>query len=217
MSTAALSSQRAPHVASTDGSDSTFVPALLQGCDRAWRTFRDRFHGLIVSCVRKVTSKFGRWVSADDEADIVADFYLSLFTQKNDKIGRFDASRSQLSTWIGTLATHAAFDFLRRLRRNTSHKFALEAQESCSDRHVSTPFEQLAHEQDVEVAQRTMNVLSERDRQFAELYFLHEYTPNEIASRMKIRAATVYSKRHKIEARLRGEIRAYEAEFRCAS
>jgi RNA polymerase sigma-70 factor, ECF subfamily len=47
-----------------------------------------------------------------------------------------------------------------------------------------------------------MNDLSARDREFMQLYFGLGLEPQQVASKMGISIKTVYTKRHKIQARL---------------
>jgi RNA polymerase sigma-70 factor (ECF subfamily) len=146
-------------------------------------------------------SRFSRVTGADDVDEIYARFCLQLLANDKKKLRLFDPERgSKLSSWLGLLASHAAYDYLRSLRRNSNVEPLTETERLTSD--TPSPFEMsLLHER-ARVAAQVMAQLSERDREFVELYFGEGLEPEEIAREMGISVKTVYSKKHKITARL---------------
>ena len=67
---------------------------------------------------------------------------------------------------------------------------------------VESPVEQVALQQQESLTSVIPRQLSERDREFVELYFAQGMEAEQIAERMNISVKTVYTKRHKITARL---------------
>mgnify|MGYP001612655157 CR=1 FL=1 len=49
---------------------------------------------------------------------------------------------------------------------------------------------------------RAMALMGAKEREFAALYYAEGLEPEEIAQRMRISVKTVYSKKHKVEAKL---------------
>jgi RNA polymerase sigma-70 factor, ECF subfamily len=64
------------------------------------------------------------------------------------------------------------------------------------------PFELASEHERHEIAQKTLEDFSEKDRAFAALYFGEGMDPQAIADKMNISVKTVYSKKHKIQSRL---------------
>jgi len=94
------------------------LEGLLHADDAAWRRFHQLYDRLIYRCIRKVTRSFPKLLDRDDEREIFSNLLLALLSNDRHKLRCFDPKRgSRLSTWLGLLATHAAYDYLRALRR----------------------------------------------------------------------------------------------------
>lgn len=180
--------------------DMALVSALVAGDGAAWSELQQRYDRLLVRCITKVTKRFPA-ASQDDVREIYAQFFLSLLVSDKAKLRAFDPTRgSRLSSYLGMLAMRCAYDWLRNLRREPPREPLGEATELASDR--PDPFEAAAQNERTQMAARVMAGFSERDRTFAALYFGEGMEPHQIARSMKISVKTVYSKKHKIKARL---------------
>jgi RNA polymerase sigma-70 factor (ECF subfamily) len=128
---------------------------------------------------------------------------LSLWAGGCAKLRAYDPGRGRsLPSYIGMLATHCAYDWLRATRREPVHEALATATELSSE--SADPFEATAWQERADIAARVMRGFSARDRAFAMLYFGEALDPAQIARSMKISVKTVYSKKHKLEKRLRG-------------
>jgi RNA polymerase sigma-70 factor (ECF subfamily) len=189
------------------------VEALIANDPSAWREFQRRYDRLVLRCITKITKRFAA-VSQDDVREIYAQLLVSLLANGKAKLRAFDPARgSRFSSYIGMLAIHCAYDWLRAVRREPQREVLSEAAELTSD--TPDPFEAAAQQERAEMAARVMEGFSERDRTFAALYFGEGMEPHEIARSMKISVKTVYSKKHKIQskleaivARIRGQVAA---------
>jgi len=180
---------------------------LVASQPTAWREFERRYDRLIDRCILKVTRRFSSVVSADDVREIGGTLRLSLLANDMHKLRSFDPDRgNRFSSWIGLLAINAAYDYLRSLRREPGKAALTEATDLAAE--TPDPFEAVAQRQRATIAQRLLEQFSARDRTFAALYFGEGLDPNVIAARMKISVKTVYSKKHKIQARLEAMQRA---------
>lgn len=188
-----------------DDDERALVDALVAGDARAWRRFQDRYERLLVRCIAKVTRRFARVVSVEDEREILGTLYVSLLSNDKAKLRSFDPARgSRLSSFMGLLAVHAAYDFLRARRRDPAREGLTEALEiPCQ---AADPFERAAQAERASLATELLADLTEKDRTFAALYFGEELDPTEIAARLGISVKTVYSKKHKMIARLGGAL-----------
>ena len=126
---------------------------------------------------------------------------MSLLANDKAKLRTFDPDRgNRFSSWIGLLAIHSAYDYLRQVKREP-HKDALSEAEGLSAEQPD-PFEATARREQGAIAERVLKGFSKKDRAFAALYFGEGMSPDAIAARLNISVKTVYSKKHKIKARL---------------
>lgn len=176
------------------------LSGLLADDAGAWRRFNARYSRLILSCISRVTGRFGR-VGADDVREIYATLCLQLLSNDKHKLRSFEPGRgTRLSTWLGLLATHTAYDFLRSVRR-TPHLDELSSAETLAAEMPDPSEATLLRERAMLVA-RALSGLSAKDREFVELYYAQGLTPDEVAERMNISVKTVYTKKHKLQGRL---------------
>ena len=182
-------------------SDEQLVVAMIDRAPAAWREFAQRFDGLVYSCIYKVIRRFARIVPAEDAGEIAAALRVSLLSHDMRKLRGFDPSLGfRLSSWIGRLATNCAYDHLRSLRREPVGGCITDAAELASDQ--PDPFETAALRERTEIATSILEAFSPLDRRFAALYFGEELAPTVIAATLNISIKTVYSKKHKIQARM---------------
>ncbi len=187
--------------------DEQLIARLIKSQPLAWREFERRYDRLIDRCILKVTRRFSSVVSADDVREIASTLRLSLLANDMHKLRTFDPERgNRFSSWIGLLAINCAYDYLRSVRREPGKAALTEASDLAAE--TPDPFESVAQRQRATIAKKLLEGFSARDRAFAALYFGEGLDPNVIAARMKISVKTVYSKKHKIQARLEAMQRA---------
>jgi RNA polymerase sigma-70 factor (ECF subfamily) len=188
-------------------SDEQLLARMVKNQPLAWREFERRYDRLIDRCILKVTRRFSSVVSQDDVREIGATLRLSLLANDMHKLRTFDPERgNRFSSWIGLLAINCAYDYLRSVRREPGKAALTEATDLASE--MPDPFEAVVQRQRARIAQTLLESFSARDRAFAALYFGEGLDPVAIAARMKISVKTVYSKKHKIQARLEAMQRA---------
>jgi RNA polymerase sigma-70 factor, ECF subfamily len=184
-------------------SDLDLVKGLVSNDPSAWQALTFRYGRLIQSCIHRVIARFPGVVRPDDAAEVNSILYVQLLANDRNKLRSFDPERGcKLGTWLGLLATHSAYDYLRSVRKVPRAVELTEAEELASD--SPDPVELTLRG---ERAARVSDVLSEfthKDREFVELYFGEGLDPDEVARRMGISVKTVYSKKHKIQRRLAG-------------
>lgn len=191
----------------TAWTDEQLLARLVKSQPLAWREFERRYDRLIDRCILKVTRRFSSGVSQDDVREIGGQLRLALLANDMHKLRTFDPERgNRFSSWIGLLAINCAYDYLRSVRREPGKAALTEATDLAAE--TPDPFEVVAQRQRANIAQQLLESFSARDRAFAALYFGEGLDPNAIAARMKISVKTVYSKKHKIQARLEAMQRA---------
>lgn len=186
--------------------EARFIESLLRDDPNAWREFSLRYSRLIVSCITRVTGRFGR-VSQDDVRDIQATLWLQLLSNDKKKLRSFEAGRgTRLGTWLGLLATHTAYDFLRSMRRTPCFDDLRSAEGLAAE--FPDPSETTLEHERARLIGRALSELTERERTFVELYYVQGLCPEEIAGVMGISVKTVYTKKHKLQSRLEGLLQA---------
>jgi RNA polymerase sigma-70 factor (ECF subfamily) len=184
-----------------DLTDAELVRALLADDARAWREFNTRFSRLVLSTISRVTTRFRGVVSQEDVREIYATFSVQLLANDKHKLRLFDPARgNKLSTWLGLLASHTAYDFLRSARREPKRAALSEADDLyCAQ---PDPCESALMRERATLVGKLLADFTDKDRAFIQLYFGEGLAPERVAERLGISVKTVYSKKHKIQARL---------------
>ena len=184
-----------------DLSDIELRDRLLQDDAEAWREFNRRYARLLYSCISRVTNRFSSRVRRDEVQEIYATLCLQLLANNKRKLRSFEPERgNKLGSWLGMLATHCAYDFLRTMRREPVWAQMAEADVIPSSE--VSPFESTSLRENARIVAELIESFSDKDRTFIQLYYGEGHDPERIAQLMKINVKTVYSKKHKISARL---------------
>ncbi len=186
---------------SSAGRDVRLVARLVENHHDAWVEFDRRFTPLLRSVIATTMRRFRMRASEEDFRDIHATLMLSLFAHDRRKLRSFDPAQGKsFRTWMCMLAAHCAHDHLRTARRTPESVALDETEELASPR--ADPFEDALREQRGRLAVKALAAFSAKDRAFVDLYFGQSMEPADVARALNISVATVYAKRHKLEARL---------------
>ena len=187
--------------------DAELVRGLLAGSQRAWRDLSTRHGGTIDRCIQRVLGRFRAVASSEDVAEVHASLICQLLANDMHKLRSFDPGRGHaLGGWLALLATNAAWDHLRSVRRDANRSTLTEIESLSSSE--PDPFESFERSQRAALVERLVAGFSKKDQQFLMLYFRDGLEPEEVAARMGISVKTVYTKKHKIRARLEAMIAA---------
>ena len=182
-------------------SETELLDRLLASEPAAWRELNQRYARLVTSCIQRVVARFAKRVSVDAVEEIYATYSLKLLANDKLKLRSFEPSRgNKLGTWLGMLATHCAYDYLRSVRREPSSVCLTEAETLTSEHH--DPCESAMLSERAQLVRDLLADFSDKDRQFVMLYFQDGLSPEHVAERMGISVKTVYSKKHKIQRKL---------------
>jgi RNA polymerase sigma-70 factor (ECF subfamily) len=184
----------------TDVSEGQLIEGLLADDPKAWRALTADYTRLVLRCIHKVTRRFPS-VTEGDVDEIYATYCLQLLSNDKRKLRSFQTGRGvRLGTWLGMLATHCAWDHLRQIKREPVRALMVEAEDLVWSQ--PSPEDQAATGQEVRALRTLLEELTDKDRQFVVLYFSEGLSPEVVAERMGISVKTVYTKKHKIRARL---------------
>ncbi|NOY92613.1 MAG: sigma-70 family RNA polymerase sigma factor [Deltaproteobacteria bacterium] len=186
------------------------IERLLARDAEGWREFHRRYDRLIHRCIHKVTDRFRRLVHPTDLEDIYGDLLVSLTTDEMRRLRAFDPAKgSKLGSWIGMLSTHAAWDHLRKLRRRPAASTLEEAIELSAE--TPAPLDVAIAHQRLEAVRAALSEFSAKDQELVQLLFIACRSAEETALEMGISVKTVYSKKHKIRAKLRARLTGSES------
>ena len=189
----------------SEWSEQELLARMLDRSGKAWREFHRRYDRLIFRCIHKVTGRFASVLTSEDVREVYASLLVSLTARDMHKLRTFDFERgNKLSSWVGLLATNAAWDHLRTVARQPQTTALADAEL------ISAPgadaYEQLAEKRRWQEVNATLASFSEKDRTFVQMYYVDGLSPEEVADQLNISIKTVYSKKHKIRSRLEREL-----------
>jgi RNA polymerase sigma-70 factor (ECF subfamily) len=174
---------------------------LLTGDPVAWRAFQAQHGRLVGATIARIVRRFGILSGSEDVREIEATFAVELLANDKAKLRAFAPERGvRFSTWIAMLASHAAYDFLRRRRREPQGDGEWNAELLASE--APDPFALYELGERARLLASLVCQFTAKDREFLALYYAEGLDPVQVASRMGISVKTVYSKKHKIQGRL---------------
>jgi len=187
---------------STDAvAEQELLSGMIADQEDAWREFNARYSRLIYRCITRVTARFSAVLGTDDVREIYAMLCVQLLANDKRKLRSFEPGRgNKLGSWIGMLAIHSAYDYLRGIKREPKRGCISEAEDLTSD--LPDPHDVCVLREQVGIVSDILVEFSEKDREFITLYYGEGLEPEMIADRMGISVKTVYSKKHKIRSRL---------------
>jgi RNA polymerase sigma-70 factor (ECF subfamily) len=188
-------------LAARDLDDGSLVQAALASDELAWAELLRRYGPTMRRCITSVTSRFRVVASPEDENDIFATVCLRLVQNQGKRLRSFDPARGcSLGAWLGTIAIRTTYDFLRKHKRDS--KRSAEALLDSMTSSEPDPFDRYLSAQRSQLLADWMREMNQRDRMFLENVTADTTNPKALADDLGISVATVYSKKHKLIARL---------------
>lgn len=185
-----------------DWTDADLLRSVLRNEAIAWNEFVRRYRSLVYRCITKVIGRYDSVLSSADADEVFADVMITLVRDDMRKLRLYDSRRgTKLSSWIGMIATNVAYDYLR----GTARRPILDRIDGVPDIENEDAESPLDGILSVERRARLNQMLadySDKDRAFVSLYYAQGLDAEEVAEEMKISVKTVYSKKHKLLARL---------------
>jgi RNA polymerase sigma-70 factor (ECF subfamily) len=182
-------------------SETQLISAALERDERAWRELLSRYRNLIFRCIQKVAVRYRAILSSEDAEEIFGELCLQLIRHDMFRLRAFDPARgSRLGSWLGLLAAHATYDFIRQAAR-IPRSDQLEVATQHSD-DAPNALERLLLREQRRQLEELLETMSRRERSFFELYYTRGLAPEKVADTMKISLNTVYSKKNKLRTKL---------------
>ena len=188
-----------------DWTDADLLRRVLRNDTRGWGEFVRRFRSLIYRCVTQVIGRYDSVLSSADADEIYAEVMITLVRDDSRKLRLYDSSRgTKLSSWVGMIATNTAYDFLR----GTARRPILDRIDGVPDIDSldDSPLDDVLSVERRSHLNGLLSAYSDKDRAFVSLYYAQGLDAEEVAEEMKISVKTVYSKKHKLLARLQNTL-----------
>jgi RNA polymerase sigma-70 factor, ECF subfamily len=188
-----------------DWTEIELLRKVLHKEQTAWNELVRRYRSLVFRCVTKVTGRYEAVLSSADADEIYGEVMMTLVRDDMRKLRLYDPRRgTKLSSWIGMIATNVAYDYLRgTARRPVLDRIDGVPDIECHDR---SPLEDLLSSERRQVLNQLLTDYSDKDRAFVSLYYAQGLDADEVADEMQISVKTVYSKKHKLLARLQATL-----------
>src|SRR6187401_803009 len=102
----------------TELPDDHLLARCLRRDQLAFAELLRRYRGLLFRCITRITGRYERVLGSEDVEEIFAEVCLALWADDLRRLRAFDPRRGmKLGSWLGLIATHATYDFLRRIAR----------------------------------------------------------------------------------------------------
>jgi RNA polymerase sigma-70 factor (ECF subfamily) len=177
---------------------------LLDRCLRheagAWKTFVDRFLGLIFHVVQRTSQMVGMPLRAADVEDVAAEVLLQVIKNDFAVLRRF-RRQSSLATYLTVIARRVC---LHELNRRSAERMPVQAPDrpQAEPDRLTAPalFSQLENEEEVK---RLLLRLPAPERHVVRLFYLEGHTYQEISSELGIPVNTLGPMLFRARQRLR--------------
>lgn len=168
----------------------------------AFERFFDAHRRLMIACISRTASGAGVPLQDADMADVLGEVTYALLARDLHRLRMYRPERGcSVSSWVGVVATSVTKDVLRKRRRRRMDLQPVDEVEQHLPP-VAGPDVSFEDRQRRAFVDAALRRLTERDQVFVQLYFVEALSPEQIAERLEVSVATVYSKKAKIKRRL---------------
>jgi RNA polymerase sigma-70 factor (ECF subfamily) len=188
-------------------SDSLLLRGCIAGDQESWEVFVKRFSRLVYHSITKTFSLYNQSLSPEDIEDIFNGVFLSFVANDYGRLRKFESRRGcSLPSWIRLLSVRQTIDFLRKQRPFVSlydeNGGAYPLMDTLADQQPSAE-RQLEMDEKGEMIRKTIEALPPADKVFLRLYYERQLPPERIARIMHISVNTVYSRKKRVQERMR--------------
>lgn len=185
-------------------SERELVEHMIARREGAWEEFLRRYDRMVRGMTASLLRRFSANLSSSDADEVRSQFLLSLLARDMVKLRRFDPDRGvRLTTWVGLMVTNAAWDYLRS-RRSSARLLERLSSEPVKPGRDALGF--LLTQEELRRFEQAFGKLAEQHRHFLELLCLEGAAPRDIASQFRIDVKTVYTRKHKLIARMQSQL-----------
>ena len=187
--------------------DSKLLTDCISGKKEAWNSFVNQYSKLIFYSINKTLKLHNCNMQQEDVEDIYNSIFLSFMEKNYKKLRQFEGKHGcTLSSWVRLISIRQTIDFLRSRKHHVSMNEDRDDSrpliETLADNSVSFE-EQLEQSQTARALKDAIDSLHSSDRLFMKLYYEKELPPEEIAGIMNVSVNTIYSKKNRVQEKIK--------------
>ena len=179
---------------------------ISRGDENAWEQFVRAYSRLIWSAIHRTFKASSFIYSPEDVEDLYSSLVVSLLEDDFRKLRQYQARNScSLSTWLTVVTVRKTIDHMRR-QRTRPHAMMCPDDGSVAETIADNGqnIEQfLIHAQENETLARSIDSLTNGDRQVYDLLYQRGLTPEAAARDMGTSAAAIYTRKHRLIEKLK--------------
>jgi len=192
----------APRRKAARDEDAALIRRLLLRDGRAWHAFYQRYEPIARKAIQKVTQRFRLCRERVDVEEIRSALFCGLIEGDMRKLRSFDPDRGPLDGFLRLLATHAAWSYLR-VRARQSRGVSSEEDLDVLLAPQSDPLQALDLKRRTLRVQNDLRALPQADQMLIALLYLEGVSAEQAAAALGVTVETVYTKKSRIQGRLR--------------
>lgn len=169
-------------------SDELLIQRIVNGEDQLYRELIIRYQSRVYAVACKVANH------SKDAEDVAQEVFIQIFRSLSQYKGD-----SSFSTWIYRITMNKALDLKRKQSRAPS--FERDIPIEIPTHH--TPESELLQKEEQELARQYLDDLAENYREVVVLYYFHQLSYTEIATRLDIAIKTVESRLYRAKQMIR--------------
>jgi RNA polymerase sigma-70 factor (ECF subfamily) len=191
------------------GKDLELVARCVRKEREAWQEFVAMYYRVIHRQIRHLLQTRGTAIQKEDVEDLSHSVLLAFLKDDGRRLRCFEGKCS-LKTWVRVITTNEVIDQLRKNRPQVSLdgagpgglclKDTLQAPGPSAEEH-------LVEAQRRRLLDQALNEVSPEDRKLAVLAYEMEMSTKEIASALRISTEAVYTRKHRLQQKLRRAMR----------
>ncbi|MDF2557064.1 MAG: polymerase sigma70 factor [Bacillales bacterium] len=169
-------------------SDEQLIQKIADGENILFRELISRYQSKVYAVAFKVANH------PKDAEDVAQEVFIQIFRS----LSQFKGD-SAFSTWIYRITMNKALDLKRKQSRSPSFEFDVPIEIPTH----RTPETELLQKEEQELARRYLDQLAENYREVVVLYYFHQLSYTEIATRLDIAIKTVESRLYRAKQMIR--------------
>ena len=187
--------------------DLEFVRSCTTGDRQAWDRFIEKYSRLIYSCVYGVLVSKGSAFAQSHTQDVFQDFFCFLLSENFKKLRTFKAKNNcSLASWLRQVAVNFTIDYLRKTKTTVSleeeNSDELSLKDILEDSAKAAP-DTLDDKEMLSELRDCINLLSNEDKYFLELYLRQGLDLEELREHLRISRGAVDMRKSRLMERLR--------------
>jgi len=189
-------------------SEKELLNTCIQGKKEAWDAFVEKYTNLIYDTIYKTLKTYHANSLYQDVDDIHGDVFRSLMENDYKKLRQYEGRNGcTVLSWLRAVTSNFTLNIINRQKSYIPLDDAtgdrMGVIEKISDPQQQQPDEELSKKEYGKILKELIKGLNTNDRLFLKLYYEEELPPEEIAEILKLTVSTVYSKKNRINEKLK--------------